>query len=444
MKQAKHSAGFRLHLMYTPTHAKPAPGHSRAMRAASLFLAAACLLLSVSVYPATAATSMSSLQNKLDKLSQSIVQHKKELSNAKKKEQAAKALESELKEKVTVVQSQISVLKGQIAEVQNSIGLKEQEIAAKEQQITEKEAEIADQWGDFKQHMAAMQELRDGGSVAMLSAVNDLYELLTFNEVMQDISIKDTEIMNNMKSAKQELEDDKAALEEQKAGLEAERAELQSQKSELDSQNAQMKGKQSELNNSISAAKLSAAEAQAAQQKAQAAIESDELNYEAVKKEIQKMIAAAAASKPTLSFTGFICPLKSYSRISSEYGWRKNPVSGVNKLHAGIDFAAAGGTPIYAAASGYVQVAGWSTGGYGNYVIIYHGKMSDGNTYSTLYAHMRSVATSAGKYVKQGELIGYVGTTGNSTGNHLHLEVWKGGSKANAVNPRSCIPIPHN
>ena len=112
--------------------------------------------------------------------------------------------------------------------------------------------------------------------------------------------------------------------------------------------------------------------------------------------------------------------------------------------HAGIDFAAAGGTPIYAAASGYVQVAGWSTGGYGNYVIIYHGKMSDGNTYSTLYAHMRSVATSAGKYVKQGELIGYVGTTGNSTGNHLHLEVWKGGSKANAVNPRSYIPIPHN
>ena len=394
---------------------------------------------------------MASLQSKLDKLSQSINQHKKELSDAKKKESAAKALESELKERVTVLQDQISVLGGQIAAVQNSIGEKEQQIGVMQTQITDKQTqieqkqnEIDDQWDDFKKHMAAMQELRDGGSVAMLGAVNDLYELLTFNEVMQDISIKDTEIMNNMKSAKQELEDDKAALEEQKAGLEAEKAELQSQKSELDSQNAQMKGKQSELNNSISAAKLSAAEAQAAQQKAQAAIESDELNYEAVKKEIQKLIAAASASKPQLSFSGFACPLKSYSRISSEYGWRKNPVSGVNKLHAGTDFAAAGGTPIYAAASGYVQVAGWSTGGYGNYVIIYHGKMSDGNTYTTLYAHMRSVATSAGKYVKQGELIGYVGTTGNSTGNHLHLEVWKGGSKANAVNPRSCIPIPHN
>ena len=434
MKQAKHSAGFRLHLMYTPTHAKPAPGHSRAMRAASLFLAAACLLLSVSVYPATAATSMSSLQNKLDKLSQSIVQHKKELSNAKKKEQAAKALESELKEKVTVVQSQISVLKGQIAEVQNSIGLKEQEIAAKEQQITEKEAEIADQWGDFKQHMAAMQELRDGGSVAMLSAVNDLYELLTFNEVMQDISIKDTEILDNMKNAKEALESDKLTLESQ-------RSELQSKKADLDAQNSQMRAKQNELNSSVAAAQMSAAEAQQAQKDAQAAIESDEMNYEAVKKQIQKMIAAAAASKPTLSFTGFICPLKSYSRISSDYGWRKNPVTGVNKLHAGTDFAAPGGTPIYAAASGYVQVAGWSSGGYGNYVIIYHGKMSDGNQYSTLYGHMRSVATSAGKYVQQGEIIGYVGSTGNSTGNHLHLEVWKGGSKANAVNPRGYIPM---
>ena len=434
MKQAKHSAGFRLHLMYTPTHAKPAPGHSRAMRAASLFLAAACLLLSVSVYPATAATSMSSLQNKLDKLSQSIVQHKKELSNAKKKEQAAKALESELKEKVTVVQSQISVLKGQIAEVQNSIGLKEQEIAAKEQQITEKEAEIADQWGDFKQHMAAMQELRDGGSIAMLSAVNDLYELLTFNEVMQDISIKDTEILDNMKNAKEALDSDKLTLESQ-------RSELQSKKADLDAQNSQMRAKQNELNSSVAAAQMSAAEAQQAQKDAQAAIESDEMNYEAVKKQIQKMIAAAAASKPTLSFTGFICPLKSYSRISSEYGWRKNPVTGVNKLHAGTDFAAPGGTPIYAAASGYVQVAGWSSGGYGNYVIIYHGKMSDGNQYSTLYGHMRSVATSAGKYVQQGEIIGYVGSTGNSTGNHLHLEVWKGGSKANAVNPRGYIPM---
>ena len=431
MYHDKHSAGFVLH--HPPRHAKPS-GHSAMMRAACAFLAAACLVLSVTVYPASAATSMSSLQNKLDKISASIKQHKTELNDAKKKEAAAKALESELKEKVSVLQSQISVLKSQISEVQNSIGVKEQEITAKQNEIARKEQEIADQWDDFKSHMAAMQELRDGGSVAMLRSVNDLYELLTFNEVMQDISVKDTEILDNMKAAKEALVADRTQLVE-------ERTQLQNKKAELDAQNKQMQSKQNELNNSVKEARLSAAEAQQAQKNAQAAIESDEMNYEAVKKEIQKLIAAAAASKPQLSFTGFICPLKSYTRISSEYGWRKNPVTGVNKLHAGTDFAAPAGTPIYAAASGYVQVAGWSSGGYGNYVIIYHGKMSDGNQYSTLYGHMRSVATSAGKYVKQGEIIGYVGSTGNSTGNHLHLEVWKGGSKANAVNPRSYIPM---
>ena len=448
MKKAMHAKPFRLHAPgHKARHARPESPRTRVVRAVSLCLACICLLVTATVYPASAATgssSMSSLQNKLNKLSQSIKLHEQELNDAKKKEAAAKALESELKERVSVIQDQISVLSGQIASVQNSIGQKEQEISAKETEIAEKETEIEekeleiqDQWSDFKKLMAAMQELRDGGSVAMLSAVNDLYELLTFNEVMQDISIKDTEILDNMKNAKEALESDKLTLESQ-------RSELQSKKADLDAQNSQMRAKQNELNSSVAAAQMSAAEAQQAQKDAQAAIESDEMNYEAVKKQIQKMIAAAAASKPTLSFTGFICPLKSYSRISSEYGWRKNPVTGVNKLHAGTDFAAPGGTPIYAAASGYVQVAGWSSGGYGNYVIIYHGKMSDGNTYSTLYGHMRSVATSAGKYVKQGELIGYVGSTGNSTGNHLHLEVWKGGSKANAVNPRGYIPFPHN
>ena len=445
MKKALHAKPFRLQMPgHTPRHARPEPARSKLLRGVSLCLAAVCLAASVSFQPATAATSMASLQNKLNSLSKSIDQHKKELSDAKKKEAAAKALESELKERVGVIQSQISVLSTQIAAVQNNIGQTEQKITAKEGEITQKQAEIDSQWGDFKKHMAAMQELRDGGGVAMLSAVNDLYELLTFNEVMQDISIKDTEIMDNMKTAKAGLEADKTALESDRAELVSQKADLQSQKKELDSQNSQMQSKQSELNSSISAARMSAADAKKAQAAAQAAIESDELNYEAVKSQIQKLIAQAASSQPQLSFTGFICPLKSYSRISSEYGWRKNPVSGVNKLHAGIDLAAGGGTPIYAAASGYVQVAGWSSGGYGNYVIIYHGKMSDGNTYSTLYGHMRSVATSAGKYVKQGELIGYVGSTGNSTGNHLHLEVWKGGSKANAVNPRGYIPFPHN
>ena len=97
--------------------------------------------------------------------------------------------------------------------------------------------------------------------------------------------------------------------------------------------------------------------------------------------------------------------------------------------------------PIYAAASGYVSVAGWSTGGYGNYVVIYHGTMSDGKAYSTLYGHMSRIAARQGTYVNQGDIIGYVGSTGNSTGNHLHLEVWQGKTNAGRVNRAAMSPF---
>jgi hypothetical protein len=178
-----------------------------------------------------------------------------------------------------VVQGQISVLKTQIAQVQNSIGLKEQEIAAKEEEIAAKQEEIAAkqgeidaQWSAFKGHMAAMQELREGGSVAMLSSVTNLYELLTFNEALQDISVKDTEILTNMRNAKEALENDKLQLEEQRTELKTQKADLQSKKADLDAQNNQMSAKQKELNSSVAAAKMSAAEAQQAQKDAQAAI----------------------------------------------------------------------------------------------------------------------------------------------------------------------------
>ena len=421
MKTAKHASKTRLWV--------------KLRRTVSLLLAGLCLMTAVSAMPrALSATSMSDLQKKLEQIQSSMNQHKQELADAKKRESAAAALEEELREQVSVIQSQIAVLKGEIASVQNAIGQKEQQITAKEAEIDQKELDIENQWADFKTFMGAMQELREGGSVAMLSAVTDLYQLLTFNEMMQDISVKETSMLDALEAAKEELENDHKQLESEKASLET-------QKANLDAKNYQMQSKQSELNSSIAQAKLTQDEAAAAQKEAQEAIESDEMDYEAVQQQIQAIISAAASSQSQLSFTGFICPLKSYSRISSEYGYRTNPVTGVYKLHGGIDFAAPAGTPIYAAAGGYVSVAGWSTGGYGNYVVIYHGTMNDGKAYSTLYGHMSRIAAKQGTYVKQGDIIGYVGSTGNSTGNHLHLEVWQGKSNAGRVNPRSYVPI---
>ena len=139
-------------------------------------------------------------------LQQQMEQHKADLADAKKEAEAAAALEADLREQVSIIQSQIAVLKSEIAAVQNDIGEKEQEIEAKTAEIALQEENIAVQWEDFKTHMAAMQELREGGTVAMLSAVTDLYQLLTFSEVMQDISVRDTEILNEMRDAKAALD----------------------------------------------------------------------------------------------------------------------------------------------------------------------------------------------------------------------------------------------
>lgn len=123
------------------------------------------------------------------------------------------------------------------------------------------------------------------------------------------------------------------------------------------------------------------------------------------------------------------------ARISSRFGMRRHPILGYSKMHKGIDFAASRGTPIFAAGDGVIKLAKWN-GGYGRYIRIQHG-----SGYQTAYAHMTRFAKGmrAGKKVRQGQVIGYVGTTGRSTGPHLHYEVLKGGKQ---VNPLSVKLLP--
>jgi len=116
------------------------------------------------------------------------------------------------------------------------------------------------------------------------------------------------------------------------------------------------------------------------------------------------------------------------SRVASGFGIRIDPVYKTKKMHAGLDFAAPQGTPIYATADGVVKLAGYSEGGYGNHVIINHGY-----GYETLYGHMVRVKSHTGEKVKRGEVIGYVGSTGKSTGPHCHYEVHKNGQKLDPI-----------
>ena len=125
---------------------------------------------------------------------------------------------------------------------------------------------------------------------------------------------------------------------------------------------------------------------------------------------------------------GWRWPLSGYTHIASPYGYRICPFHG-RELHRGADITAPGGTPITAARSGVVLVSTYGSS-YGNYVTIAH---SDGTR--SLYAHMSSRAVSAGSTVSAGQVIGYVGSTGSSTGNHLHFEIWTNSSSSSCVNP---------
>jgi murein DD-endopeptidase MepM/ murein hydrolase activator NlpD len=187
--------------------------------------------------------------------------------------------------------------------------------------------------------------MHDSGTMAMLSSVTNLYQLLTFADVLQDISNKDTEIMNTMRQQK-------ADLEAAKADLETAKADLEDQQTQLENQKSTMQSKQNELTSDLVQAGQDLADAKAAAADAQALVDSDQMNYEAVQDAITELLKSAESAHADLKFNGvFACPLSSYSRISSTFGTRT--LNGVTKLHPGVDFAAPAGTTINAAADGH-------------------------------------------------------------------------------------------
>lgn len=127
----------------------------------------------------------------------------------------------------------------------------------------------------------------------------------------------------------------------------------------------------------------------------------------------------------------YVWPCPGYSRMSSDYGYRIHPISGDRKFHDGIDLAAPSGTDILACGAGTVTVSGWNSGGYGNYIRIDHG-----GGLESFYGHCKALYVKSGATVKAGQRIAAVGTTGASTGNHLHFGMHRNGS---SVNPLSYV-----
>ena len=147
--------------------------------------------------------------------------------------------------------------------------------------------------------------------------------------------------------------------------------------------------------------------------------------------EINSYLSAMSIDDPGYTYTGngvFNWPLSTRGTITSKYGYRIHPISHVRKMHTGVDIAAPAGTPILAAESGTVILVKNLSTGYGHYVVVSHG-----SGITTLYAHMSSIIVTVGQTVSRGQKLGGVGTTGSSTGNHLHFEVRINGSHTNPM-----------
>ena len=353
----------------------------------------------------------------------------------------------ELQNQQNETQSQIDQLQGQSAEVaaqlsdiytalQDAQRLLDERTAAAEQAaqaLADKQAEYDASLARCKSQMGAMQLLDGGGSIALLQA-RSLYEMLTFAETLRELAAHNS-------AALAQLNTEAEALSAARAEAQTAAEEAKTARAALDAQQAALQTTQNELGSALQAANTALTEQQAAEQAQAVVTEAARKAYLQATADLDAYARAQSSKYTTadlhLTSLAFRCPLDSYGRITTQFG-EADPW-GIP--HRGTDFAAPGGTPVYAIADGIVSAAA-AMYSYGNCVQISHGTADDGNTYDSLYAHLSSIAVSQGSAVTKGQVIGYVGNTGNvySTGGggyHLHLELRVNRAR---VNPLSYVP----
>ena len=395
--------------------------HSKKFISLLLSVAVAMTMTLSTVMTPLAAASVNDLRQKLQEQQAALEKVNQQLKEAQSDKADAQALKTQLEQQKSLLLSQIGTLTEQIGGLDNDIVNKQDEINQKQQEVDQKQAEYDQRWADFKDRMRAMQRLNDGGSIALLSSATNLYQLLTFATTLEQIVSKDEEIC-------QQLEDEHTQLEQQRAELEQAKADLEATKADYEAQKAALNSKTSELAENISQTDESISKAEAEEQALkEAQIEANKKVDEAAK-ELDAALNAANQAYGNASIQcslDFGRPLATYKYVSCYFG---------GNGHRGTDYAAPGGTEIYAVSGGVVTAAAYHYS-WGYYVQVYHGKDDNGNSYSTLYAHMNSAPiVSVGQSVSKGQTLGYVGSTGNSTGNHLHLEMKVNNVLVNVMN----------
>lgn len=337
-----------------------------------------------------------------------------------------------------VIDQQVFLLNEQVQNISKQITAYSDLIADKQQELDAATARFQELNEKYKERIRAMEENGTVSYWSVLFKANSFADFLDRLNMIEEIAAADqrrlkelNEAATAMEAAKAELESEKAGLETSKKELEESSAKLVESREEADKLLKQLVATGEEYQKLLD-------EAERKESETAGKIDDLEFAYDAAKeREYQQWLATQKPSSSgggsnTVDGITWLLPIN-YTRFSSPFGYRVHPVYGDWRFHYGVDLAAPQGTPIYASRSGQVTVTSYEAGGAGYYVSINH---MDG--FSTRYLHMTHYIVSPGQYVTAGQVIGYCGSTGASTGPHLHFSVYYNGV---AVNPAKYINI---
>lgn len=405
---------------------------------AGLLVLAMLLGLIVSLIPAASAASSSEIKKQIEELES----QKKELQGQiteLKSQQAANLDEiAQIVEQKNNIDQQVGILYAEVEVINQQIASYNVLIADKQEELDEAEARLAELNEKNKERIRAMEEDGNLSYWSVLFKANSFSDLLDRLSMVEEIAAADQRRLKEMSAAAQ-------AVSEAKDALTAERAEAEAMKAELDAAQAELDVKRAEadalINQLLAKGEEFAAAMKEYQRQVQEVVQNigtkeDELD-EAKKREYQQWLSTSVppTTKPSTSgsspnvpsSSGWIKPC-TYKYVSSPYGWREPPTSGASSFHSGVDLAAPQGTPVYAAKSGTVTTACYDSAG--GYMV----KINHHDGFSSAYLHMTNYVVKVGDIVSQGQLIGYVGSTGISTGPHLHFTIYYNGSTVNPAN----------
>ena len=399
-------------------------GKKFAKRAAALALAVS-LLFSTQIYSPVSASSLGSLQKKQSELKKKQAAVAQELGKLRSDKSKKVEYKNALTEQIKTVQDQIDTYNDRIAELN-------QNITEKENRISGKQKDIDSNFTKLKGRLRALYMTGEASNIEIVLNAKSVMDLEDKTVAVKSITDHDTRLIDSLKTEMAEVERQKSEIEQSKKEASSAKTELDAKQGELTSYVNEANKVISEISANEQTTKAEGDKLAAERKKADAAVDQWYKDYYASLKKNNG--GSSGGSGGYVSKGNFMWPVPSCTNITSGYGGRNIGYGG--EFHKGIDISRGGiyGAPIVAADSGRVIQAGYGNygtgyGGYGYVVAIDHG-----GGYSTLYGHMSSVAVSKGQQVTKGQTIGYVGSSGQATGAHLHFEIRVNGSAQNPMN----------